>query len=97
MRMRRALAWAIARVAARLLKKRFGARRVIVYGSLAHGAWFHRRSDIDLAVEGIKPGKFFRAWAMLDRLDSPFEIDLTDYALAPARLRAVIDQEGIEL
>ncbi len=43
-------AWTVARQAAQILKDKFGATRVIAFGSLAHGAWFHARSDIDLAA-----------------------------------------------
>lgn len=93
---RRQTAWAVARQAARMLKEKFGARRVIAFGSLAHGAWFHARSDIDLAAEGIAPDSFFRSWAALDHLESAFEIDLVRYESAPARLRKSID-EGVEL
>ncbi len=75
-----------------MLKERFGARRVVVFGSLAHGAWFHARSDIDLAVEGIPPEDFFRAWAALDHIESPFEIDLIACEHAPERMRQAIEQ-----
>lgn len=97
MHSRRASAWAIARAAAQILKEQFGAKRVIVFGSLVHGAWFHAGSDIDLAVEDSPPGKFFRAWAALDYLNSPSEIDLIDSTFAPPYLREVIEQEGVEL
>ena len=97
MRARRESAWSVARAAAPLLKERFGAKRVIAFGSLAHGAWFHARSDIDLAVEGIEPGEFFHAWATLDHLGNQFEIDLIDCAFAPTQLLDVIDEEGVEL
>jgi len=36
-----------------VLKSRFGARRVVLFGSLAHAAWFAPHSDVDLAVEGL--------------------------------------------
>ncbi|MBI1878981.1 MAG: nucleotidyltransferase domain-containing protein [Chloroflexi bacterium] len=36
-----------------LLKNRFGARRVILFGSLAGQGVWHNQSDIDLAVEGV--------------------------------------------
>ncbi len=36
--------------AATLLKTKFGARRVVLFGSLAHKAWFVPNSDVDLAV-----------------------------------------------
>ncbi len=43
-------AWEVAYRAARLLRERFGATRVVVFGSLAHRAWFRPWSDIDLAA-----------------------------------------------
>ena len=90
-------AWVVARQAASLLKERFGARQVVLYGSLARRDFFHRRSDIDLAVAGIAPRDFWRAWSALDRLDSRFEIDLMDMEdLSPA-LRLQIEREGVEL
>lgn len=38
---RREKAWEVARAAARLLRERFGAARVVAFGSLAHRAWFN--------------------------------------------------------
>lgn len=43
-------AWEVARAAARLLREQLGATRVVVFGSLAHRAWFTPWSDIDLAA-----------------------------------------------
>ena len=40
---RRQRAWQVARQAARMLKEEYGATQVFVFGSLAHGAWFHAR------------------------------------------------------
>ena len=83
--------------AARLLKEKFGARRVILFGSLARSDYFHLRSDIDLAVEGVSPQNFWRAWAALDTVDPEFEFDLIDIETAPAALRQQIEQEGVEI
>jgi uncharacterized protein len=93
---RRQAAWTSARLAARHLKTKLGARRVIAFGSLAHGAWFHPGSDIDLAVEGISADDFFPAWASLDHLHSTFEFDLVRCESAPLHLRQSIEQ-GVEL
>jgi predicted nucleotidyltransferase len=41
------------RNAASLLKTGYGAKRVILFGSLAHEAWYSADSDVDLAVEGL--------------------------------------------
>lgn len=94
---RREVAWTVAQQAARILKEKFGATRVIAFGSLTHGAWFHARSDIDLAAEGIAPEAFWRAWCTLDTLGSSFEIDLIALESASEHLRARISQEGVEL
>lgn len=90
-------AWILAQRAAALLKGRFGARRVILFGSLARPDFFHRRSDVDLAVEGIKSQDFWRAWSALDALDHDFEIDLVDVGRASPLLRGQIEEKGIEL
>lgn len=65
----RAAALAAARRAADLLVRRYGARRVYLFGSLAGtgSVPFHPTSDIDLAVEGL-PGKGF--WQALVAVDA---------------------------
>ncbi len=95
--LRREAAWDLARRAARLLREEFGATQVIVFGSLAHGAWFEPRSDIDLAVEGIPVEAFWRAWCALDRLGSSVEIDLIALESASERLRDEIARQGVAL
>jgi predicted nucleotidyltransferase len=94
---RREVAWTAARQAASLLKDQFGASRVVVYGSLAHGAWFNARSDIDLMVVGIPPDQFWRAWAALDQIAGGFEIELVVETELTESLRKVIQREGVEL
>lgn len=90
-------AWKQAQRAAALLKDQFGARHVIVFGSLARRDFFHPRSDIDLAVEGIKSRDFWRAWSALDVLGCEFEIDLVDVETASPALRLEIERQGVEL
>lgn len=48
---------------AELLKYRFAVRRVILFGSLAHTAWFMPDSDVDLAVTGLAPDFFLDSLA----------------------------------
>lgn len=90
-------AWMLAQRAAVLLKERFGARRVVLFGSLARRDLFHHRSDIDLAVEGIRSQDFWQAWSALDTLGSEFEIDLVDIETASPTLRLEIEREGMRL
>lgn len=46
-----------------VLVREFGASRIYLFGSLTKKDQFHERSDIDLAVQGIAPERFFKAWA----------------------------------
>jgi len=48
------------REAAAVVKTRFGARRVVLFGSLAHTAWFVPDSDVDLGVEGLVGDEYWR-------------------------------------
>ncbi len=80
---------------ARLLKEEFGARRVRLFGSLARGD-ATKESDIDLAVEGIDPGSFFRASARAALLTQR-RVDIIDVADASPLLRLRIDQDGVDL
>jgi len=88
-------AWEMARASAKVLKEQFGASRVWVFGSLAHNAWWTRRSDIDLAVEGLVPGKIWRAWCAVERVCQGFEVDLVEIEAASELLRQAIFEEGV--
>lgn len=79
---------------AAVLRHRFGARRVIPFGSVVGVGTWHAGSDLDLAVEGIAPEQFFRAWAALRQLLPPgLEVDLVDLEQAGEALRARILRE----
>ncbi|MDQ7052566.1 MAG: nucleotidyltransferase domain-containing protein [candidate division KSB1 bacterium] len=87
-------AWKIARQAAIVLKKQFGATRVMVFGSLARGKGFFRSSDIDLAAWGISSEDFFTAVARLQDLSPEFKIDLVTMEHCKPSLRKRILDEG---
>ena len=95
-RQMRAAALKHAAEAAQILRERYQARRVIVFGSAARDGVFDDRSDIDLAVEGLDPADFFKAWTEILR-GSPCEIDLVDLAKCPPSLRDNIEREGLQL
>lgn len=81
--------------AKQLLTTTYGARRVVLFGSLARGDTTER-SDVDLAVEGLDPARYFTALADLTGLlDSP--VDLIEIERAPPSMLARLDLEGIEL
>jgi predicted nucleotidyltransferase len=96
---RRSRAWAVARSAADLLKKEFGATRVVVFGSLAGKGVFTPWSDIDLAVWGVKPEAYYRAaGAAMDMgLEREIKIDMVDPENCSEAFRAEIEETGIEV
>jgi predicted nucleotidyltransferase len=81
--------------ARQLLMERYGARRVVLFGSFARGNTTER-SDVDLAVEGLDPAGYFTAIADLTGLlDTP--VDLVEIERAPPSLLARLALEGVEL
>lgn len=90
-------AWEVAQTAAILLHQKFGATRVVAFGSLAHRKWFSQWSDIDLAAWGISAYEFCRAVAVVTGLSSEFKIDLLDPESCRHSLREKIEREGVEL
>jgi predicted nucleotidyltransferase len=56
--------------------KSMGAAEVFLFGSLSTDTW-NESSDIDLAVRGLEPGRFFEAYALASR-DLGRELDLVD-------------------
>ena len=76
------------------LKTRFGARRVVLFGSLAHGAWFAPDSDVDLAVEGLLGDSYWQAWRLAEEMISDRSVDLIEIETASASLRQAIERYG---
>lgn len=96
---RREDAWRVARIAAELLKKRFGAKRVVAFGSLVRKTVFTQWSDIDLAVWGIPPEEYYRAAgeAVDIGLEEGIRVDVVDAGDCGPRFLAEIEDEGIQL
>lgn len=87
----------IARQAAKILHEEYQAERVVLFGSGAKRSWFTLWSDIDLAVWGIPPKKFYAAVAAVTRLSSEISIDLVDGSQCSPDMRRLINQYGNEL
>jgi predicted nucleotidyltransferase len=90
-------AWELARQAAALLKSRFGARRVVLFGSLLNKKRFRRWSDVDLAAWGLPGITYYKAQSALLDLDPTISIDLVDPENCSPNLCKIIAQEGMEL
>lgn len=91
---RRRRARLAARKAAKLLKTEFGAKEVILFGSLARRVGFTRWSDIDLAVRGIDPDRFFAAFGAVERIDMNFQVDLVELETCSPALFKSIEEDG---
>lgn len=94
---RRKRAMLLAREAAALLRKDFGARRVVLFGSLARQDEFTLWSDIDLAVFGVAADRFYAAVAAITGLSPEFKVDLVDADASKPSLREVVERDGIAL
>jgi predicted nucleotidyltransferase len=91
-------AWELARQAANVLKERFMATRVVVFGSLVHRGMFTQWSDVDLAVWGLRPEETFKAiGAVMEVGGSQLPLNLVDVTACRSSLRQVIEKEGIDL
>jgi predicted nucleotidyltransferase len=86
----------VARRLAGILARSYGAKRVVLCGSLARGE-FRQGSDIDLAAEGIPNAKFFIAGAHVAREAGEFEVDLVPLESATAAYRRQVEEEGVLL
>jgi len=85
------------REAARTLKRRFGVRRVVLFGSLAHASWFISDSDVDLAVEGLDTADYWQAWGLAEEIIGDRPVDFIQIEAAGESLRQAIGRHGVEL
>lgn len=90
-------AWKMANTAVGLLRKEYGATRVMVFGSLVDREWFTPWSDIDLIAWGIPASEFYRAVAVITGLSQEFKVDLVDPETCRPALLRWIEREGIDL
>ena len=74
------------------LLRRHGARKILLFGSVARGDT-QKTSDVDLAVEGLPPERYFEATAGLMRVFSG-PVDLVRLEEASESLRSTIFAEG---
>jgi len=93
----RARAMEISREAARILKKKYGATRVVLFGSLARSSLFAPTSDIDLYAEGVPGSLFFEAEAEIEEMAKGFKVDLVETKECPPQLLREVEDEGIDL
>ncbi|MDO9300730.1 MAG: nucleotidyltransferase domain-containing protein [Anaerolineales bacterium] len=84
----------VARRAASILRKQFGIKEVVLFGSTAKPALFHSRSDVDVAVWGLAGSAYYRAVGILQSLDPEISVDLIAFETASPALQEVICRDG---
>ena len=94
---RRLKALKIAQKASFLLREKYGAKKVVLFGSLARIEDFSIWSDIDLAAWDIDPNKFFLAVAAVTGLSPDFKIDLVDPDSCSETMMEYIKEFGKEI
>ncbi len=80
-----------------VLKSRFKAQRVILFGSLAHDAWFMPDSDVDLAVEGLQGEAYWQTWSLAEELITDRPVDLIELESVSYSMRQAIKRYGMEI
>ncbi len=88
-------AWLGARAVADMIKNRYGALNVWLYGSLANNE-FSLHSDIDLMVMGTK-GSYWKMYLEAEKITSPIPVSIVCYEDAFPSLINLIKKEGLEL
>jgi predicted nucleotidyltransferase len=81
---------------AKILADEFGVERVYLFGSFAWGKVLRPDSDIDLAVEGLPPGKLIKADVRVSDA-TKYSVDLMRLSSLPTRLRNRVLKSGILL
>ncbi len=85
----------IAQKAVALIKSRYPAARVRLFGSILYPDSFDPHSDIDIAVEGIPWLDYLRLGSELESKEPEYKIDLVDVGIVSPGLRSHIEREGI--
>ncbi|MEE4356340.1 MAG: nucleotidyltransferase domain-containing protein [Desulfococcaceae bacterium] len=94
---RREKSLVLAKKAAEMLKEKFGAKQVFLFGSLSRNTVYDRLSDIDLAVSGMDGRAYYRAVSRLLDMEPETEFDLVMLENALPGLLQQIQKEGKEL
>ena len=84
------LARELAEKCLQILREKYGVKNAFIFGSLRGDSHFDERSDIDIAVEGLAPERYFEALTELYALlPAGFEVDLVPLERAQTSLVAL--------
>jgi predicted nucleotidyltransferase len=95
---KRELAIEKAKSAARILKEKYHATVVILFGSLIwRPDFFWTGTDIDLMVKGLKSEEYFEILADVSTVAHPIHVDLIPFEKAEASIKERALKEGVRL
>ncbi|HOE19147.1 MAG TPA: nucleotidyltransferase domain-containing protein [Syntrophorhabdaceae bacterium] len=80
-----------------MLRKKYGAKKVLLFGSLVRDGYLDERTDIDILVDGVSVNDMLRAGFDAWMVAEPFDVDLVPAGKAHRSLLKVARKEGIEL
>ena len=61
-----------------MLKSRFAARRVVLFGSLTYASWLVRDSHVDLAIERLVSEDYWQAWRLVEEIIGDRPVNLIE-------------------
>lgn len=94
---RRKVAWDAAHKAADLLRNKYHATRVVVFGSLVNNGRFTRWSDVDIAAWGLAERDSLHALGAVMDMDAGVEVNLVDVATCTPALLEAIELDGVDI
>ncbi len=91
---RRSVALKAADKCIKVLKERFGVKEAFIAGSLRGDTPWHDRSDVDIAVEGLEPGRYIEAMEELwNLIPEGIDLDLIPLERLPKHIAAMLKGE----
>lgn len=95
---KRDLAIEKARSISKILRRRYHAKEVFLFGSLIWRSDFlWTGTDIDLMAKGLKDDKYFEILAEVSTIAHPFHIDLIPFEKAESSIKERVLKEGVRL
>jgi len=95
---KRSLALRKAKAAAKVLKEKYEAEEVLLFGSLLWRPDFlWAGTDIDLLVKGLEGERYFEILAEISEISRPFHVDLIPFEKAWPSIKKRALKEGVRL
>ncbi len=90
-------AWQVVQKISVLLRDRYMAKQIIVFGSLTNKERFTRHSDIDLAISGLTFKQFYQAVDDIELIARDFKVDLVNLDRCRQAVAERVNREGLAI